>query len=539
MTKISYQEYLNQINTCLDQMNESQLRQLLFAIAKRQPEENRNKFLENFKLKKHKPFDEKEYQKYLRYIKKLSCDDYMITREEDEEDYYDDWQDIEPEYIYSNTENVKTLLNQLFQYAKELFENEHYRQLNSFLLELSHVHIQVSDDINGIDEVNIKELMNDDILPDYFNTIRNNWIASIALSDSNHRAKDFTRLLEFYRELTVEMILMNVVDVDEKQILNELIDFFKDKYQLSYENHFIDACLLLGGSNQLLHICEEVGASHPILCLKCSQLLYDEKRYDELKSFGLSMVEKMDKYITQRSDLAKFLIQHQTELNFDEESFKQLIQANFLGSGNVEDFMPCIKYDISFEWLHQEIEQKLNHYPQETQENQKIDYLSDNYKYFLRFMDGRLMECWEERNISDTNKTAAFILLLNNHLQSTSANKALANCLLRTSYFASHTSMDPQEFIEIFNHWKQNISIDFDQSKMIQEISEQIESRADFVLSNKYRNGYSGIAMQIVAFAELLVANGMINFQGDYIDQYHKKYQRFSVFRKELRRFGG
>ncbi len=189
MSKISYQEYLNQINTCLDQMNESQLRQLLFAIVKRQPEENRNKFLENFKLKKHKPFDEKEYQKYLRYIKKLSCDDYMITREEDEEDYYDDWQDIEPEYIYSNTENVKTLLNQLFQYAKELFENEHYRQLNSFLLELSHVHIQVSDDINGIDEVNIKELMNDDILPDYFDTIRNNWIASIAMSDSNYRER--------------------------------------------------------------------------------------------------------------------------------------------------------------------------------------------------------------------------------------------------------------------------------------------------------------------------------------------------------------
>ena len=99
--------------------------------------------------------------------------------------------------------------------------------------------------------------------------------------------------------------------------------------------------------------------------------------------------------------------------------------------------------------------------------------------------------------------------------------------------------MEPQEFIEIFNHWKQNISIDFDQSKMIQEISKQIESRADFVLSNKYRNGYSNIAMQIVAFAELLVANGMINFQGDYIDQYHKKYQRFSAFRKELRRFGG
>lgn len=189
MSKISYQEYLNQINTCLDQMNESQLRQLLFAIVKRQPEENRNKFLENFKLKKHKPFDEKEYQKYLRYIKKLSCDDYMITREEDEEDYYDDWQDIEPEYIYSNTENVKTLLNQLFQYAKELFENEHYRQLNSFLLELSHVHIQVSDDINGIDEVNIKELMNDDILLDYFDTIRNNWIASIAMSDSNYRER--------------------------------------------------------------------------------------------------------------------------------------------------------------------------------------------------------------------------------------------------------------------------------------------------------------------------------------------------------------
>ena len=189
MSKISYQEYLNQINTCLDQMNESQLRQLLFAIVKRQPEENRNKFLENFKLKKHKPFDEKEYQKYLRYIKKLSCDDYMITREEDEEDYYDDWQDIEPEYIYSNTENVKTLLNQLLQYAKELFENEHYRQLNSFLLELSHVHIQVSDDINGIDEVNIKELMNDDILLDYFDTIRNNWIASIAMSDSNYRER--------------------------------------------------------------------------------------------------------------------------------------------------------------------------------------------------------------------------------------------------------------------------------------------------------------------------------------------------------------
>ena len=149
------------------------------------------------------------------------------------------------------------------------------------------------------------------------------------------------------------------------------------------------------------------------------------------------------------------------------------------------------------------------------------------------------MECWEERNISDTNKTAAFILLLNHHLQPTIANKALANCLLRTSYFASHTSMELQEFIEIFNHWKRNISIDFDQSKMIQEISKLIESRADFVLSNKYRNGYSNIAMQIVAFAELLVANGMINFQGDYIDQYHKKYQRFSAFRKELRRFGG
>ena len=189
MSKISYQEYLNQINTCLDQMNESQLRQLLFAIAKRQPEENRNKFLENFKLKKHRPFDGKEYQKYLRYIKKLSCDDYMITREEDEEDYYDDWRDIEPEYIYSNTENVKTLLNQLFQYAKELFENEHYRQLNSFLLELSHANIQLYDDINGIDEVNIKELMNDDILPDYFDTIRNNWIASIAMSDSNYRER--------------------------------------------------------------------------------------------------------------------------------------------------------------------------------------------------------------------------------------------------------------------------------------------------------------------------------------------------------------
>ena len=362
MSKVSYQEYLNQINTCLDQMNESQLRQLLFANAKRQPEENRNKFLENFKLKKHKPFDEKEYQKYLRYIKKLSCDDYMITREEDEEGYYDDWRDIDPEYIYSNTENVKTLLNQLFQYAKELFENEHYRLLNSFLLELSHANIQLYDDINGIDEVNIKELMNDDILPDYFDTIRNNWIASIAMSDSNHRAEDFARLLEFYRGLTVEMILMNVVDVDEKQILNEMIDFFKRQYLLCNEQHFIDACLLLGGSNQLLHICEEVGASHPILCLKCSQLLYDEKRYDKLKSFGLSMVAKMNKYITQRSDLTKFLIQHQTELNFDEESFKQLIQANFLGSGNVEDFMPCIKYDISFEWLHQEIEQKLNHY---------------------------------------------------------------------------------------------------------------------------------------------------------------------------------
>ena len=148
------------------------------------------------------------------------------------------------------------------------------------------------------------------------------------------------------------MILMNVVDVDEKQILNEMIDFFKRQYLLCNEQYFIDACLLLGGSNQLLHICEEVGASHPILCLKCSQLLYDEKRYDELKSFGLSMVEKMNKYITQRSDLTKFLIQHQTELNFDEESFKQLIQANFLGSANIEDFMLCFKYDIPSKWLH-------------------------------------------------------------------------------------------------------------------------------------------------------------------------------------------
>ena len=80
MSKISYQEYLNQINTYLNQMNETQLRQLLFSIAKKQAEDDRCQFLENFKLKKHKPFDEKEYQKYLRCIKKLSLDDCMITR---------------------------------------------------------------------------------------------------------------------------------------------------------------------------------------------------------------------------------------------------------------------------------------------------------------------------------------------------------------------------------------------------------------------------------------------------------------------------
>lgn len=93
-------------------------------------------------------------------------------------------------------------------------------------------------------------------------------------------------------------------------------------------------------------------------------------------------------------------------------------------------------------------------------------------------------------------------------------------------------------FWNIFCLWKVNYTISAeDIENHMKWLESVIDKRIDGIVSGKYRNKYSDVALLAAALGEVKESLGMIISKGIIINRYLERYSRYSAFRSALKKY--
>ena len=524
-------EYLTQVENILNQMNERQLKEWIYAQARIGKLQNRKAFISSLAGKEIK--SSLNYDEIMEWCRKI--DDEEIYFEAEEYEYYPEggWES-DYEVIYKDPFKIGNMIDNIFDLGFSMMMCKKYEHaFRLFECILNH-HFRVYHDEFGYDDaLTIVDLDKEDLIKIDMRIFKLTYL--YLLIQSNHGQDLFTKIYHCFllpdfddRQIN-DVICYGPEKIDnENEFIQNWYNFLLNKTEKRAAELLIDACIYLKDEDYLLETAQKSKDLSGYLYQEYCNRKYSNKEYLQSIEAAKKAIKQIDKKEKIRSIICDTAYQAAAILH-DDKDMKYFSLEAFISEPTGYRLMQLYQSsDTSIlETALSEIKTNNN--------LSKDDQLL--YMFMLKEIDPALEKCKEDHHyLGWRNNFKGIILpLLLLLLKKHSSHKTKAEQTLMNEIKGRLNCGNDQMFEEAFPKMKEHIQIDDEKRKeLMMWIFEEIERRCESILAGNYRNSYYKPAVLIIVLSHILYEQGDTASDDYLIHQYKERYSRRRAFISEL-----
>lgn len=529
--EMEYREYMEAVKQLIDDMNEKEKTEWLFAYAKSISNQDREKFVNDLKniKKQDTNFNKKEFDCFIDDVNNKKS----IIFYDDEYYDYDYKYDFEIDYYDNDCIGYKA--KYYFEIANDLlfsycFDDAYYIYSRLFTLDI----ILRNEDIDENEYITFIELIEKDIV--HINAIEflkgYGYLLLLIEKDCNK----FYQVMNLYYSISIDDILaygpkeISDIDIFINKWIHYLMKMSGDKAATLLTN----ACLYNDDVTQLLNVCRQCYQLHPSMYKKVCQLYMKNKDYEQAKMVAKEACENIVGDLKIKAEIADLI------LSYDKDEY--FLSIAFIYDPTVSHYFDAFLHLENTEKLKNEFIThsyiKKNNYDYKNYQNTIIS-LADNEKDIFYFLLGNydcIIQKYMKRS-SHNNCYRGYIMNLLLMLLKPESNTYVAdkNIYSFLTSLTGYHSVDGLLFEECYQKWKKKNPIDYRKRKdYISWLTQEIENEAKIIVGGGDRRNYHWVADKIVVLGEILQNIGMVSSVEGYCEKYKKLYFSKRAFKNEL-----
>ena len=569
-------EFLKNVDTSTEQMTKKELEDFVHLLARKTGETQREKFIQYLSIA-NKPIQNKEnavatikskITYVLKEFKKVKREEICIEGSFNE--YYDDWyDDIDEAYIFSNTEEIQSIIITACDVLKAATEIKLYDEAYQLANEMMNLKVDIIGDYaeNVQDYMQLNELYEMDILQfDFCSFGLHTLYLQYMIKTGKERISEIYNALLYFNSVNLkieQMMQTGYNDLsDFDNFLNDWIEYL-GAINNKYSQKFIkEAMNLLDNPDDKISIAEKYSKAHPGLY---EELMIEGNGFsdEQLLKIGSGALRHIPVELVVRSRIALMTAEYAFRLNKPNVVYNCLIEAfrsdttptNYLRIVfNCENYINLIPVMME---IYNDSFGKLT-FSDRTDELCR-NIVNDNNYYSLLFLGREFERVFKFRENTTGNncsivsaKCALSLLLIYFYDGADMMPGIRAMCLKAVEnidfkpdkYFFLNIekpeNIKPEELLfECIKKWKQYANSEYDyKEECIKYIGKEIHTNTANMLKQQARSFYGDCASYIAAFGEVNDSLGNNSGGKDMlVDQYLKEFPRYSAFRRELQYF--
>lgn len=571
-------EFLNIVDTRIEQMTKKELEDFVHLLARKTGETQREKFIQYLSIA-NKPIQNEEnvvaetnakITYVLKEFKKVKQKEICIEGSFNE--YYDDWyDDMDEAYIFSNTEEIQSIIITACDVLKAAIEIKLYDEAYRLSNEMMDLKVGISGDYaeNVQEHMQLNELYEMDILQfDFYSVGLHTLYLKYIIKTGKERIREIYNTLLYFNSVNLKIEQMmqagynDLPDVDK--FLNGWIAYL-GAINNKYSQKFIkEAMSLLDNSDDKISIAEKYSKAHPGLY---EELMIEGNSFsdEQLLKIGSDALGHIPVELVVRSRIALMTAECAFRLNKPDVAYNCLIEAfrsdttptNYLRIVfNCENYINLIPVMME---IYNDSLSKLNKTFLDRTDELCRNIVNDNNYYSLLFLGREFDRVFKfgkntmGNNCSIVSAKCALSLLLIYFYDGADMMPGIrAMCLKAVEnidfkpdkYFFLNVekpeNIKPEELLfECIKKWKQYANSGYDyKEECMKYIGKEIHTNTANMLKQQARSFYGDCASYIAAFGEVNDSLGNNSGGKDVlVDQYLKEFPRYSAFRRELQYF--
>ena len=565
-------EFLKNVDTSTEQMTKKELEDFVHLLARKTGETQREKFIQYLSIA-NKSIQNKEnavatikskITYVLKELKKVKREEICIEGSFNE--YYDD---IDEAYIFSNTEEIQSIIITACDVLKAATEIKLYDEAYQLANEMMNLKVGIIGDYaeNVQDYMQLNELYEMDILQfDFCSFGLHTLYLQYMIKTGKERISEIYNALLYFNSVNLkieQMMQTGYNDLsDFDNFLNDWIEYL-GAINNKYSQKFIkEAMNLLDNPDDKISIAEKYSKAHPGLY---EELMIEGNGFsdEQLLKIGSGALRHIPVELVVRSRIALMTAEYAFRLNKPNVVYNCLIEAfrsdttptNYLRIVfNCENYINLIPVMME---IYNDSFGKLT-FSDRTDELCR-NIVNDNNYYSLLFLGREFERVFKFRENTTGNncsivsaKCALSLLLIYFYDGADMMPGIRAMCLKAVEnidfkpdkYFFLNIekpeNIKPEELLfECIKKWKQYANSEYDyKEECIKYIGKEIHTNTANMLKQQARSFYGDCASYIAAFGEVNDSLGNNSGGKDMlVDQYLKEFPRYSAFRRELQYF--
>lgn len=508
---VLFKKFMDEVEKNINSMNEQELKEWILNVARQTIPEKRKDFLENFNREDNEVKSKKDA------ILKL-CNDInsgKIILEYEYEDYSDestctDDKGIGDKLLEAFDEAEKNVYLKNYKEALKLYEN--LCNLNIHTIEL-----ETEDEYDLV----ISELVDTDILNVDLKKIASNYIyCQYMMSDNKKRPKE---IYKSFCDAIYNIKLEDVMTVGPEKLpeleefLSNFILFLKKQDGAVASRLLREAVIYAEGSEGLSKIADELYDKFPECYVDLCNILYEDKNDDEVIKSATKGIEKINKNLIIRADIAEIMIKSAKRSNNKEIMFKGMQVAfesnvdinNFLRLFEIRDNSEIIKK--AMERAKEVIKKSYATYSYGENQNRETSITENEYNLFKLFnfdFEYVFEICKKDKKAVGWSSSLKgvvvpifMIVLKNRTIDSKLLDKEI---FMFIDNIYRYKKDERERFIYNFKQWIKNVNIiDEERNSYLEWCVKEVDGRVKDIVSNQHRRAYYKAALLIVSLAEI------------------------------------
>jgi hypothetical protein len=554
---MDYKHFMDEVKLHMDKMNEKEMYDFIFELARVTSKYKRTNFLSKFEKADIKKI--KNRQERIEAVNKL-CEDiengeiqFSCTSYQDGS--YSYW---EQNWVneYSDPEGLAKLIEDSFLFIKNLIYEQSYNEavkLYDHLLSLSYA--AYDEDTGEVYEFDLKELVDEDLINiDVEDFCSHVLYASYQSKTGKERTEHIYNIFKntLFKNTTLEsMLSVGPVALDGVDIfMNEFNKFIMDK------QGDLETRLLIETINFLkvdsLKFARNVSKTHPGLYYNLFKQAIDKGNEKEAICIGSEAIDYIPKEMTIRSKIALLTGDIHKKLN-NIKLYRKCLLEGFISESTPYNFLKlfstCSQEEIEEAYqFSKNISLQEHIHPQDNYNQTAQNHIKKIEQDIIRFFYGDLVYA-QRKCISDEEylgwstsfkgvAVPIFLVLLEKNHKDSKVRRQIMEFIyrkidVRKKYYSFNFEYDP-EFDILIQNWKKKISIGEEKNFYLKWIEEEVDKRVEAVVGGGYRKSYYKGAELIVYLGQVLESLGEENAAKDLVKKYKKKYSRKSAFKAEI-----
>jgi len=491
----------------------------------------------------------------------------FLTKIEEEEIYFegeemecDDDECWDPDYetVYSDPFGIGVGLADAFQTAENLVTDKQYGKAAELLERLCTITVWIDGEYTDYEPLELDDMLKEHLIAvNIKKAVLNLLYAQYQCLSGKKRAKQLLRF--FALEICDGVRFEEMLTVGPEE-LKDIDTFMKDWVAVLEEADgdrvgelLTEACLYIGGAEQLHAEAARVCGRQPMLYEKLCNLYREENRLEECETAGLEALEAIPEKLVLRGRIADIAAEAAL-LQGHMDTAHGAMKAAFFSRSSLDHFLKLFELPDSKEAVKSAAEYagalpgrrtnirywKYGAKPKQFEENELTTCEKAVIRFFHMEFEQVCDNCEkEERVLGWSNHdsisgvaTPLFLLMMNRQNTFSKAGRILIEDIKSRIDFEEK---DGSEFADCFLQWKKRVHLTEDQFAAYNAwLKNMIDQRVEAVVGGLHRHSYHKAAEIIVTYGEMLESNGCPGEKERQIEYYRGLHFRKSAFKSEL-----